>query len=519
MDDPLDIQIPGLRLATDVREGGQAVVLRGTDGEGRELAIKVARPERWAKESLLREIAALERIHASDHESEHWLVELVSSGALPDGRPYMVLPWFPHSLLTWLTVEEPPMVARFDALVQACAAVARLHSSGALHEVTVHRDLKPGNFLVRQGEDLQVRLADLGGVKARTFRERTSNTVMFTPTYAPLEQRLPLERPLDSSVDVHALGVMVFQVLTGELPETALNRSGYRLPATAELQALEDSREALPPDKEARFQFLAKQPLSTFYDLDAAPDMLDSDINMLKNALNQGISADAASKVAEVLIPALERAIRADPDRRESSARELLGACIVGRAQAGAAPSTALDRLVAPVLGKGAARARTIKPGTKRKRKLIPLVLVSMAVGGVLALGALWWMWPRSVALGADEAAALGMDVQLAPARISVQYTGSQSAHIIYGGMRSRKSRMPPQPLRMGDNQLQVRSEAGTLLATLVLHAEHSDTGWAVTVIEPAGARKKPWRLGPDELLALQLDANQGLRRRKGIGG
>ncbi len=516
MDEADQITIPGVDLAGDAREGGQATVLRGTDESGAAVAVKVARYEKWARTNLDRELEALLRIHAADPESAGWLVEVKSHGKLEDGRPYVVLPWFPHSLLTWMTVEEPGLDARFDALVQACAAVARLHGSGALHEVTVHRDLKPGNFLVQTAPALAVRLADLGGVKARTFRERTSNTVMFTPTYAPLEQRLPLERPLDSSVDVHALGVMVFQVITGELPSTALQRSAYRLPACAELQALEDSREALPPEKEARFQELARAPLSTFYALEAAPDLLDEDAEMLRAAVRRGLAPAAADELAGLLLPALARALRADPDRRESSARELLAACVRGRTLAGLAPSSALDRLVAPVLARpprtGAPRASA--PPKGRKRLLLTVVLASMGLGALLALGALWWWWPRTDALSPAEAEALGMEAQLALPRLSLVYTGDPEAHILLGGMRSRRARMPPQALREGTNRIQVRTKDGDSLASVVLTVAADGARWSVTDADRPARR---WSLGPDELLALQLDRAGTLSRRSSL--
>lgn len=520
MDDADQLSIPGLQLTTDVREGGQAIVVRATTAEGRPVAVKVARYEKWARSNLERELEALLRIHGSDPESSRWLVEVIDHGVLEDGRPYVVLPWFPHSLLTWLTVEEPGLAARFDALVQACAAVARLHGSGALHEVTVHRDLKPGNFLVQTEPEVDVCLADLGGVKARTFRERTSNTVMFTPTYAPLEQRLPLERPFDPSVDIHALGVMVFQVITGELPATALQRSAYRLPACAELQALEDSREALPPEKEARFRELSQQPLSFFYKLDEAPDLLPEDATMLGTALRQGLEAEAAAELEALLVPALERSLRADPDRRESSARELLAACLRGRELAGLAPKKGLDRLVLPLLAKPARTARdgdtnSGPPPTRgRKRTLLAIVVASMVLGGGLTLAALAWWWPEADAVGRDEAEAMGMDpAHLALPRVSLTYTGASSAHIFMGGMRSKRARLRSQALREGRNLILVRAEDETVLVRIVLEVQAREGGWIVEVQQPSSQQGRSWELAPDELLPLKVARNGRLSR------
>jgi|GEM_PF-6383370 len=511
--------IPGLTLSSDVREGGQAIVVRGTDSSDRPVAVKISRLPPSARRALENEIDALVGIHDKDDTASDWLVDVHSHGTLDDGRAYVVLPWLPHSLLSWLAAEEPPMVDRFDALVQAAGAVARLHATGSLHELIVHRDLKPANFLVSTQPELRVRLADLGTVKTRTFRASTHNTVLFTPVYAPPEQRLPLDRPLDPSVDVHALGVLAFQVVTGALPQTATQRVGYRLPKGDELLALHASEDTLPEARKDHLRHLRTQPLATFYDLAAAPDLLDEDRQALDAALRGALAPAAAKEALDTLLAPLARSLRADPDRRSTSARELLAAFVACRTLAGAAPSSALDRLVAPVL-RDVPRA---PPPRRAKRRIRTPILIgaSVLLGVGLTLGGLWLWWPRTQALSAEEAASLGVEATLAAPRISIRYTGDPESHLVLGGLRSSGTRLPPQALTPGDHTVWVRSKEGKTIGELAVAVSSTDDAWTVWVEAQRGSARAPGEnhdVGPGKTLSLTLKPD-GTVTRSRLGG
>jgi serine/threonine protein kinase len=521
MSSPPDLpEIAGITFTSDVREGGQAIVARATDAEGNAVAVKISRHEPAAKRALENEIKALVDIHNTDSNATDWLVAVHGHGILPDGRPYVVLPWLPHSLLSWLAAHEPSMVERFDALVQAAGAVARLHATGSLHQLIVHRDLKPANFLVSTEPELRVRLADLGTVKTRTFRASTHNTVLFTPVYAPPEQRLPLDRPLDPSVDVHALGVLGFQVVTGSLPQTATQRTGYRLPAGDELLALHASEDTLPEPRLARLRALRAMPLSTFYDIDEAPDLLDEDRTTLHKALRGALSLEAATEATDLLTEAIARSLRADPDRRSTSARELLAAFVSCRTLAGASPSTALDRLIAPVLTDV---PRATPPRRTQRRVPTPVLIGGgIALGVGLTLGALWFFWPRTEALTPQEAAELGMDTDIAGPRMSLRYTGDPEAYIVFGGLRSRGNILRSQTLAAGQHKVLVRSDDNKTLGELLLTVSPHDTGWSVEVESQRGTARtgaETFILKPGELLALSLQPDGVLRRSRLMGG
>lgn len=105
---------------------------------------------------------------------------------------------------------------------QICAALHYAHRSGV-----VHRDIKPANILITQGGD--VKIADFGLAKLAGAEHAGSNTAtnlsMGTPDYAAPEQ-IAGDQPVDHRADIYAIGVVMYQMLTGKLP-----RGAYPLPS------------------------------------------------------------------------------------------------------------------------------------------------------------------------------------------------------------------------------------------------------------------------------------------------
>jgi serine/threonine protein kinase len=102
-----------------------------------------------------------------------------------------------------------------DLVVQICEALQFAHSQGV-----VHRDIKPGNILVDRAG--RVKIADFGIAKlmdpgAADTALTGSHHVMGTPHYmAPEQMARPLE--VDHRADIYSLGVVFYEMLTGELP-------------------------------------------------------------------------------------------------------------------------------------------------------------------------------------------------------------------------------------------------------------------------------------------------------------
>ena len=115
-------------------------------------------------------------------------------------------------------VDMPMEVGRFLRLaVRVTAAVAKAHERGL-----IHKDIKPGNILVNDGEE--IRLTGFG-IASRLPRERQPpnppEVIAGTLAYMAPEQTGRMNRSIDSRSDLYSLGVTFYEVLTGYLPFTA----------------------------------------------------------------------------------------------------------------------------------------------------------------------------------------------------------------------------------------------------------------------------------------------------------
>ena len=145
------------------------------------------------------------------------IASLVDGGVTPDGLPYFVMEFIDGEPITrWCDARSLTIHARLALFGQVCAAVRAAHQ-----KLIVHRDLKPGNILVTS--DGTVKLLDFGIAKLmRDERVPDLPTATqlghraFTPEYAAPEQLRGT--PVDTSADVYALGVVLFELLTGQRP-------------------------------------------------------------------------------------------------------------------------------------------------------------------------------------------------------------------------------------------------------------------------------------------------------------
>lgn len=218
---------------------GEVYLAQRTDGADEpRVAIKVLRPE--AVEHLDR-FAAEQRIAARLHHSG--ICRVLDNGVTGEQRPYMVLEYIAGLSITehcrrWhLNLEQ-----RLRLFHEACEAVSYAHAN-----LVIHRDLKPSNILVT--EDGRVKLLDFGIAKLiRPFSSLSDDATLtqaapLTPEYAAPEQ---LEgRRITAATDVYALGMLLFELLTDELPwqmkslpvSVALHKALHEAPPRASVAA------------------------------------------------------------------------------------------------------------------------------------------------------------------------------------------------------------------------------------------------------------------------------------------
>jgi eukaryotic-like serine/threonine-protein kinase len=145
------------------------------------------------------------------------IASLVDGGVSPTGMPYFVMEYIDGEPITrWCDVRATAIDERLALFGQVCAAVRAAHQ-----KLIVHRDLKPGNILVTT--DGSVKLLDFGIAKLMRDEQPvdlpTATQIghrAFTPEYAAPEQMTG--RAVDTTADVYALGVILFELLTGRRP-------------------------------------------------------------------------------------------------------------------------------------------------------------------------------------------------------------------------------------------------------------------------------------------------------------
>jgi eukaryotic-like serine/threonine-protein kinase len=208
------------RLEARLGEGGMGVVYRARHVLiDRVVALKLIRPdlrgETHLRAWMLREARAANRV---DHAH---IIDIHDIGETEDGELYLVMEYLVGTALSAELARGPLPIARaVDILEQMCAALARAHDLGV-----VHRDLKSDNILLTQrgGRKDFVKILDFGlAAIARDPRLAPKGAVFGTPEYMSPEQARGEEAGPHS--DLYALGVLFFEMLSGQLPFRANDR-------------------------------------------------------------------------------------------------------------------------------------------------------------------------------------------------------------------------------------------------------------------------------------------------------
>ena len=208
------------RLLQRLGEGGMGEVwlAEQTEPIRRKVAIKLIKSGMDTRHFVARFEAERQALALMDHPS---IAKVFDGGATERGLPYFVMEYVQGEAITTycdrhkLTIRE-----RLDAFTQVCEAVQHAHQKGI-----IHRDLKPSNMLVTiQGERPVPKIIDFGVAKATAQRltEKTLFTelgvLIGTPEYMSPEQAEMTGIDVDTRTDVYALGVTLYELLTGTLP-------------------------------------------------------------------------------------------------------------------------------------------------------------------------------------------------------------------------------------------------------------------------------------------------------------
>lgn len=234
--------IPGYTLRLKIGESEKAMVyLASSSRRGRDVALKVSksvREEPAGRQFLEREYTAILAIHSP------LVVEIYDYG-VHQGLEYLAMEYLPHGDLKARIqrgVSEAQALRYVEDIAQALQVV---HEAGL-----VHRDLKPPNVMLRAGDT--VALIDFG--LARSLDGGTTNThsgvLLGSPYYMSPEQALGEQ--LDARSDFYSLGVICYEMLTGQKPFTGASAMEVLQ------QHVSAAPPALPPTLQRYEPFLAR---------------------------------------------------------------------------------------------------------------------------------------------------------------------------------------------------------------------------------------------------------------------
>jgi serine/threonine protein kinase/tetratricopeptide (TPR) repeat protein len=244
------------KLLQQIGEGGMGAVFMAeqTEPVRRMVAIKIIKPGMDSSQVIARFEAERQALALMDHPNIAMVLDAGTTagepGCVSAGRPYFVMELVKGVTITKFCDENQLTPReRLDLFIPVCQAVQHAHQKGI-----IHRDLKPNNVLVALYDDRPVpKVIDFGVAKAtgEKLTERTLFTAfgsfVGTLEYMSPEQAKLNALDIDTRSDIYALGVLLYELLTGSTPLEKV-----RLKEAALDELLRIIREEDPPKPSTR---------------------------------------------------------------------------------------------------------------------------------------------------------------------------------------------------------------------------------------------------------------------------
>jgi serine/threonine protein kinase/tetratricopeptide (TPR) repeat protein len=237
------------KLLEQIGEGGFGVVFMAeqTEPVRRKVALKILKPGMDTRQVIARFEAERQALAIMDHPN---IAKVFDGGATAFGRPYFVMELVKGVPITeFCDQNQLTPRQRLELFIPVCQAVQHAHQKGI-----VHRDLKPSNVLVTMHDTVPVvKVIDFGVAKAlgQALTDKTLFTgfaqMIGSPLYMSPEQAGQSGLDIDTRSDIYALGVLLYELLTGTTP---FSKEHFQTAAYDEIRRI--IREEEPPKPSTR---------------------------------------------------------------------------------------------------------------------------------------------------------------------------------------------------------------------------------------------------------------------------
>jgi serine/threonine protein kinase len=209
------------KLLQQIGEGGCGIVYMAEQEEPlrRRVALKVIKLGMDTRQVIARFEAERQALALMDHPN---IAKVHDAGATETGRPYFVMELVRGLKITdYCDEKKLSTQERLQLFMQVCQAVQHAHQKGI-----IHRDLKPSNILVTVNDGVAIpKVIDFGIAKATSGERLTDKTIFTafeqfigTPAYMSPEQAEISSVDIDTRSDIYSLGVLLYELLTGQTP-------------------------------------------------------------------------------------------------------------------------------------------------------------------------------------------------------------------------------------------------------------------------------------------------------------
>lgn len=208
------------RLIEKLGEGGMGLVYSAEQSRpvNRMVALKLLRPGMNSRQILGRFAQEKQLLEQMEHPG---ITRVLDAGVLNDGRPFFAMELVRKAvrITDYCDRKQLSIPERIQLLSRVCGVVQYAHQRGV-----IHRDLKPSNILISADEKHpQPKIIDFGIAKVLNPQSNSPDHTVHgecpgTPAYMSPEQALSASRTPDVRSDVYSLGVVLYELLTGDTP-------------------------------------------------------------------------------------------------------------------------------------------------------------------------------------------------------------------------------------------------------------------------------------------------------------